>query len=1153
MISNRAWKCGTLGWVLAFAALSAGAQTPPPPYDGIFDWPVGARTATGSNYRVQQNYDNLDGPRLCNETTCTTDDEYIYTCGRGHAGADLTLPTPANAANAAVYTAADGIVECTASPQYPGSVVVVRHPLPDGGVVYTMYGHLATITSGVATGKVLRRGDPVGTIYDWGTNSHLHFEVRTFPRWDRSLDQPSFDPTKECYGRGYAAPSPLGVELDPGYLDVVGWMLAHRTFPVTMTAPAPRALLTQPGPLGLPVAGGVAVPANTAFTVLAAMRSTDFVCGTTHPEADSVCFANVNNCRSDRLSLCTSRQATDCENGACDWWYKVKYTPSGSTLSFFGYFKAFTKGGYGGDLAVGEPFQAAAPWTDPTGAPLVWHEFDINDVSNRAVSNRGSDSTLGGQIAGTYQITAPPAESTILLNGTTSYVEVTNSGRIKGPGAFQVEARVTRTTATEEDIVAGQWHPTDLARQRWLLTLVPANATIGRYVPELQFLAKTSNGVIHTLAYELPECPDPLQAFYVGASFDPATGFKLFYNRRLVVTETGAGLQMAAGNVTMRIGSDGRDTVSDSARFNGQIDRFRFWGPAPAACSNLDLAFVVDTTGSMSDDIAQVKAAAGDIVDRVLSGPACARFALTDFRDFPVSPYGVAGDYPYKADRDFTNNRAAILAALQALSIGSGGDLPESVYSGLVHTIQTDADTFGGDLTPWRSNAAKAILLFGDAPAHDPEPISGYTLSSVIQAALAGGVIALPGGTGLAAQAAPSTTSPIEISAIHIGFDTSAQTNFRALADQSGGTYFNAPAATDVVDAVIAAIDVALSHLPIANPDFEVQTFPQYGRMDGWGPAGAWSAHASNPTPGNTNLGARFGFYSAGTTETVGQVLDARFAPATTYVFKSQAIGGGNLTGRVPYQIGYTSTEGDLSTFVASKTQVIDVTGWTSWKPTPGVAYTTGASGAEIGKKIAIRFGNASAGGSSDIWFDDVQVIAGGSEPPSPPPGALLTNGDVEVTTTTPAGPINGWGPNGAWAFHTGYPISGNTTLGARFGYYSAGTAETFGQVLALRIAPGKTYTFKSWAYGGVNRLGKLPYQIGYAATDGNLSSFVALKTTVVNLDGATAWAQTAGVTYTSPTSGGGNGKQLIVRFGNSAAGGVSDIWFDNLVLTVST
>ncbi len=1149
-MSHRLGTSWTTGCAFSLAALAAGAQ--PPPYDGIFDWPVGARTATGSGYLVQQNYDNLDGPRLCNQTTCATDDDYTYTCGRGHAGADLTLPTASSASGATVYSAADGIVECTANPNYPGSVVVVRHPLPDGGTIYTMYGHLGSLATGIAANKVLRRGDPVGTVYNWGTNSHLHFEVRTFPRWDRTLDQPSFDPAKECYGRGYAAPNPLGVALDPGYLDAVGWILGHRTFPVTMTSPVSRPLLTQPGPFGVPVGGGVAIPANTAFTVLEAMRSTDFVCGTTLPDGESECFSGVQHCRSDRLSLCTSRMVTDCQNGACDWWYKARYLPTGSTIPFYGYFKAFTKGGYGGDLAVGEPFQAAAPWTDPAGTPLVWHEYDIADVLNRAVANRGSDATLGGQIAGTYQINAPPADSAIVLDGTTSYVEVTNSGRIKGPGAFQVEARVLRASATTEDVVAAQWHPTDLARQRWRLTLVPVNSVIGRYAPELLFEAKTTDGVIHSLAYALPDCPDPSRPFYVGAAFDPATGFKLYYNRRLVVSEAATGLQMAGGNVAMRIGSDGRDGVSDAARFHGTIDKFRFWGPAPAACSNLDLAFVIDTTGSMGDDIAQVKAAASDIVDRVLSGPACARFAVVDYRDFPVSPYGAAGDYPYKADRDFTNNRAAILAAIQALSIGNGNDFPESVYSGIVHTIQTDADGMGGDLTPWRSNAAKAILLFGDAPGHDPEPISGYTLASVIQAALAGGVITLPGGTGLAAQATSATTSPIEISSIHIGFDGSAQTNFRALADQTGGTYFNAPAATDVVDAVIDAIDVALSRLPVNNPDFEVQTFPEYGRMDGWGPSGAWSAHATHPTPGSANLGARYGFYAAGTTETVGQVLEARFAPQTTYTFKSQAIGGGDLSGRVPYQIGYTSTEGNLSTFVALKTQVIDVTGWTSWRPTAGVSYTTGAGGTEIGKKIAIRFGNGSAGGYTDIWFDDVQVIAGGTEPPPPPPGALLANGDIEVTTSGPAGRINGWGPNGAWAYHNLNPVAGNTTLGARFGYYAAGTAETFGQLLALRIAPGKTYTFSSWAYGGVDRLGKLPYQIGYATIDGDLSSFVPLKTTVANLDGATAWAANSGVSYTSPPSGAGNGKQLIVRFGNAAAGGVSDIWFDNLTLTVS-
>ncbi len=165
--------------------------------------------------------------------------------------------------------------------------------------------------------------------------------------------------------------------------------------------------------------------------------------------------------------------------------------------------------------------------------------------------------------------------------------------------------------------------------------------------------------------------------------------------------------------------------------------------------------------------------------------------------------------------------------------------------------------------------------------------------------------------------------------------------------------------------------------------------------------------------------------------------------------------------------------------------------------------------------------------------------------------GPLLQNGDMETHTTSQFGGISFWGPNGGWSFHSQFPRPNNGSLGSTFGFYSAGTAETFGQVTGVLIAPNRTYIFKSWAYPGVNDRGRLPYQIGYAAVPDSLSSFVPLATAVVDVNGRTSWFEAPGVSWRSPSSGAAIGKQLIVRFGSGANGGDDDIWFDNLTLTV--
>ncbi|MEM9558013.1 MAG: SpoIID/LytB domain-containing protein [Acidobacteriota bacterium] len=330
----------------------------------------------------------------------------------------------------------------------------------------------------------------------------------------------------------------------------------------------------------------------------------------------------------------------------------------------------------------------------------------------------------------------------------------------------------------------------------------------------------------------------------------------------------------------------------------------------------------------------------------------------------------------------------------------------------------------------------------------------------------------------------------------------------------------------------------------VANAGFETTSGGQYSSIPSWGPSGSWASHAAHSQPGNGGLGGSFGFYSANTSETVGQVLGERFAANTTYSFSSWAIGGANHMGAVPYQIGYANLDGNLGSFVELETAVSPVTDQSAWAAQSGVTHAVGGSGSEIGKQIIVRFGSNTAGGQSDIWIDSVLVTKC-----SAPASIALANAGIETTAGSQYSGIPSWGPSGGWAHHAAHSQPGNGSLGGSFGFYSANTSETVGQVLTTRFESGKTYTFKSWAIGGANHKGAIPYQIGYASIDGNLGSFVELKTTVSTVTGQTAWAEQSGVTYSA--SGAAIGKQIIIRLGPNTAGGQSDIWFDELSLTV--
>lgn len=94
----------------------------------------------------------------------------------------------ANTAGAPVYAVADGVVERhDPGISYPGNVVLIRHRLPDGRNIYSMYGHVANVR--VKQGQLVALGQQIATVFNQGYvgrtpnrhptwDSHLHFEMR---------------------------------------------------------------------------------------------------------------------------------------------------------------------------------------------------------------------------------------------------------------------------------------------------------------------------------------------------------------------------------------------------------------------------------------------------------------------------------------------------------------------------------------------------------------------------------------------------------------------------------------------------------------------------------------------------------------------------------------------------------------------------------------------------------------------------------------------------------------------------------------------------------------------------------------------------------------------------------------------------------------
>jgi len=124
----------------------------------------------------------------------------------------------------------------------------------------------------------------------------------------------------------------------------------------------------------------------------------------------------------------------------------------------------------------------------------------------------------------------------------------------------------------------------------------------------------------------------------------------------------------------------------------------------PTSQDPLDLAFIMDTTGSMSSYIETARKNIRRVVDEISqSQRQSIRFALVEYRDHPPE------DRTYVVRKhDFTSSVSTMKSWLDASRATGGGDTPEAVADALY-----EATTLS-----WRQSAVKIAVLISDAPPH---------------------------------------------------------------------------------------------------------------------------------------------------------------------------------------------------------------------------------------------------------------------------------------------------------------------------------------------------------------------------------------------------------------------------------------------------
>ena len=121
------------------------------------------------------------------------------------------------------------------------------------------------------------------------------------------------------------------------------------------------------------------------------------------------------------------------------------------------------------------------------------------------------------------------------------------------------------------------------------------------------------------------------------------------------------------------------------------------------ASHELDLAFVVDCTMSMSRYIAVAKRKIQDIVEKISRNAYSVRFALIKYRDHPPQDES----FVVRCE-PFTHSCDTIEGCVGEMEAAGGGDPPDAVADGLYKALNLD----------YRQRATKICIWIGDARPH---------------------------------------------------------------------------------------------------------------------------------------------------------------------------------------------------------------------------------------------------------------------------------------------------------------------------------------------------------------------------------------------------------------------------------------------------
>ena len=219
----------------------------------------------------------------------------------------------------------------------------------------------------------------------------------------------------------------------------------------------------------------------------------------------------------------------------------------------------------------------------------------------------------------------------------------------------------------------------------------------------------------------------------------------------------------------------------------------------------IDVLFALDLTGSMGDELDEVKGSALDIMDAISLLVDDSMFGAASFMDYPhqyiddegsncgySATYGdpEEGDYSYMLDEAITGDTSAVSDAINDLNLGSGYDSPES-YTRALYEAQ-----FAG----FRDTAKKIVIMFGDDVPHD----CGFNGYSTGKDPGRDEIVDTEDDLDFEEVVGQLATNKLSVISVFSGEDPNA---WQYMSDQTGGQYFDLNDSSQIPEVIVASIE----------------------------------------------------------------------------------------------------------------------------------------------------------------------------------------------------------------------------------------------------------------------------------------------------------------------------------------------------------